>query len=103
MCVDHQEEGVPPHVRFHLFHVREDEATSSTSTCDIDIDDPVATALLYLSSLYTISLSYLCLLTRYLGSCEYSSLFSWISPTAPSRLVQFLYLLPYSLCGSITP
>jgi len=78
MYADHQEEGVPPHVRFYLFRVREDEATSSTSTCDID--DPVATTLLYLFSLYTISLSYLCLLTRYLGSCEYSSLFSWISP-----------------------
>lgn len=62
------------------FRVREDEAKSPTSTCDIDIDDPVAITLLYLFSLYTISLSYLCLLTRYLGSCEYSSLFSWISP-----------------------
>jgi len=80
MYADHQEEGVPPHVRLHRFRVREDEAKSPTSTCDIDIEDPVAITLLYLFSLYTISLSYLCLLTRYLGSCEYSSLFSWISP-----------------------
>ena len=80
LYADHQEEGVPPHVRFHRFRVREDEAKSYPSTCDTDIDDPVAIALLYMFSLYTISLNYLCLLTRYLGSCEYSSLFSWISP-----------------------